>query len=87
MAESLHGSPETIITLLISDTQYTVVLVLKKKVKEKNVKKEINKVSCPGRTMARGYSVILLPLPSPDVSPHSTGLWTIEHGFLLIPNL
>ena len=31
-----------------------------------------------------GCSVIFLPLPPPDVSPHSTGVWTTEHGFLLI---
>uniref|UniRef100_A0A8C6D1N0 MHC class I-like antigen recognition-like domain-containing protein n=1 Tax=Moschus moschiferus TaxID=68415 RepID=A0A8C6D1N0_MOSMO len=44
-------------------------------------------IELPGRTMTRGSSLTLLPLLPPDVSPHSTGLWTVEHGFLLIPIL
>uniref|UniRef100_A0A8C2XZ16 MHC class I-like antigen recognition-like domain-containing protein n=1 Tax=Capra hircus TaxID=9925 RepID=A0A8C2XZ16_CAPHI len=43
--------------------------------------------TCPGRTVARGCSVILFPLSPPGISPHSTGLCTIEHGFSLILNM
>ena len=54
MAESLLGSPETIIMLLMATPQYTMFLVL---IKEKNVKKS-----------EMSWENILLPLPLPDIS-------------------